>query len=77
MLGARMQCRTAPTLAARRDAAMWIPGGTRRLAIQVGCRELAYGHAFLAWYYVQLLESKARKCNSGKPMGMRGWRCSR
>ena len=66
ILGASMQCRTAPTPAACWDVAMWIPGGTRRVAIQVGSRELAHGPAFLmcTWYHAQLRESwKARQCN--------------
>ena len=66
ILGASMQCRTARTLAACWDVAMWIPGETRRVAIQVGSRELAHGHAFLThtWYYAQWQEPlKARHCN--------------
>ena len=39
-----MQCRTAPTLGACWDVARWIPGRTRRVAIQVGRSQLAHGH---------------------------------
>ena len=64
IFGAGMQCRTAPTLAACWDVSMRIPDETRRVAIQVECKELARGHAFLActWYYAQLREAlKARQ----------------
>ena len=43
-LEAHMQCRTAPTLGACWDVARWIPSWTRRVAIQVGCSQLAHGH---------------------------------
>ena len=62
VLGARMQCHTAPTVGACWDVARRIPGRTGRVAIQAGCSQLANGHAFSTypWYYVQLLS----RCNT-------------
>ena len=84
ILGARMQRRTAPTLGACWDVArVETPGGSRRVAIQAGCSQLDYGHAFFTytWYYryctVAGIFAGSSVQQEGKPVGsIRGWQRS-